>query len=101
MKESQNTQSASCFDFITSLPPSDYAFYFEWKQTDLPHERWHNFSMELNMQEDNAADVVQSNDIKGNLVCIYRNKLLCKGVKTENSDLFAFFKHFKMAVFNL
>lgn len=54
-----------------------------------------------NIQEDNAADVVQSNDIKGNLVCIYRNKLLCKGVKTENSDLFAFFKHFKMAVFNL
>lgn len=53
------------------------------------------------MQEDNAADVVQNNDIKGNLVCIYRNKLLCKGAKTENSVLFAFFKHFKMAVFNL
>ncbi len=29
MKESQNTQSASCFDSITSLPPSDYAFWMK------------------------------------------------------------------------
>lgn len=29
MKESQNTQSASCFDSITSLPPSDYAIWMK------------------------------------------------------------------------
>lgn len=101
MKESQNIHSASCFDSTTSLPPSDYAFYFILNESRRIFHMSVGIILVWNMQEDNAADVVQSKDIKGNLVCIYRNKLLCKGVKTENSVLFAFFKHFKMAVFNL
>lgn len=57
------------------------------------------------MQEDNAADVVQSNGIKGNIVCIhvYWNNFY-EGVNFSQNirlSFVHFFKHFKMAVFNL